>query len=85
MPTVPRARWADRRNQLDIDQSTAADPLGINKRTLQNIETVAGYFVSDRVIYRAARLYHCSAEWLKGETDELGAPPQSARDLREAS
>ncbi|MGH3888368.1 MAG: helix-turn-helix transcriptional regulator [Pseudonocardiaceae bacterium] len=73
MPAVDRYRWKDRRAELDIDTEAAAEELGISKRTLQNIETTAGYPVKLRVIYRAARLYRCSATWLRGGDD---APPQ---------
>jgi hypothetical protein len=68
-----------------MGQGDSAAELRISKRTLQNLETVAGYFVSDRVIYRAARLYRCSVEWLKGETDEPGEPPKEepAKPTRE--
>lgn len=69
MPTVPGHRWADCREELDMDQGSAAVALGISKRTLQNLETVTGYYVSGRVIHRAARLYRCSPDYLKGLTD----------------
>jgi DNA-binding XRE family transcriptional regulator len=73
MPAVDGYRWKDRRAQLDITTETAADELGIHKRTLQNIETTAGYPVKLEVIYRASRLYNVSAAWLRGDDD---APPQ---------
>lgn len=73
MPNVPGRRWQDTRARLDIDQGTAAEALGINKRTLQNIETNPRQGVSLEVIYRAERLYGVPAAWLKGEDD---TPPE---------
>lgn len=57
MPHVDRNRWKDRRAELDLDLRYAAGQLKINPRTLQNIETTAGYPVGLRVIHRASRLY----------------------------
>lgn len=74
MPAVDGYRWKDRRAQLDIATDAAADKLGIKKRTLQNIETTTGYPVRLEVIYRASRLYRCSAAWLRGEGDAPPAP-----------
>lgn len=74
MPNVPGDRWGDLRAELDIDQGTSAEALGINKRTLQNIETNPLQSVSLTVIYRAARLYGVSAAWLRGDRSEDGTP-----------
>lgn len=75
MPPVDGSRWRDRRTDLDLDQDTAAADLDIPKRALQNIETVQGRPVSERVIKRAARYYQCSPEWLQGLDDNPPAPP----------
>jgi DNA-binding XRE family transcriptional regulator len=77
MPEVAGDRWKDRRAELDIPQERAAVLLGVEKRTLQNIETTSGYRVSLEVIHRAARLYRCSNTWLRGGDD---APPQPQPD-----
>lgn len=77
MPEVSGSRWKDRRAELDIPQDRAAHQLGIDKRTLQNIETTSGYRVSLEVIHRAARLYRCAASWLRGGDE---APPQPQPD-----
>jgi transcriptional regulator with XRE-family HTH domain len=61
-----------------MDQGTAAEALGINKRTLQNIETTTGFYVSLRVIHRAARLYEVPAAWLQGKDDDK--PEEKPRD-----
>lgn len=75
MPPVDGSRWRDRRTDLDLDQDTAATDLDIPKRALQNIETVQGRPVSERVIKRAARYYQCTPEWLQGLDDNPPAPP----------
>lgn len=80
MPAVDGYRWKDRRAQLDITTDEAAPELGIHRRTLQNIETTAGYPVKLEVIYRAARLYECSADWLRGGDEAPPAPDPEPKD-----
>jgi len=70
MPHVPGLRWKRRRAGLRIDQSTAAEALGINKRTLQNIETNPGQVVSLEVIWRAESFYGVTEAWLTGHGDD---------------
>lgn len=76
MPQVPGHRWKDCREELDVDQLSAAEALGIAKRTYQNIETNPHHVVARRVILRAARYFGCSEQWLKGESEDPGEPPE---------
>lgn len=85
MPTVDGNRWKNRRAELDIPVEAAASTLRIEKRTLQNIETTAGYYASLEVIYRASRLYRCSVEWLQGKDDPAPAQPKPDPPKREPS
>jgi DNA-binding XRE family transcriptional regulator len=85
MPEVAGDRWKDRRAELDIPQERAATELGIEKRTLQNIETTSGYRVSLEVIHRAARLYRCTKAWLRGGDESPPQPQPEPPPRREPS
>lgn len=76
MPRVDGTRWRDRRAELDLRQGIAADALDIAQGTLRNIETNPGFYVSLRVIHRAARLYSRTPEWLQGKDDEPEEAPK---------
>lgn len=85
MPAVDGTRWRDRRAELDLAPADAAQELRIAKGTLRNIETVRGFNVSLRVIYRAARFYDRSVAWLKGEDDNPNPEPEPAKEPRAPS
>ncbi|HYQ69666.1 helix-turn-helix transcriptional regulator [Actinophytocola sp.] len=76
MPPVPGYRWKALRENRDADQATVAKALDLAKRTYQNIETNPRHIASRRVILRAARYFRCSEEYLNGESDVPGKPPE---------
>src|ERR1043165_6534569 len=74
MAHVPGHRWKRCRAGLRIDQGSAAEALGISKRTLQNIETNPGQQVSLEVILTAARFYGVTEAWLVGKSGDDDKP-----------
>lgn len=85
MARVDGSRWRARRVDCDFSQKNAAAFLKMAYGSLRSIELIEGRPVSERVIKRAARLYQCSPEWLKGMDVTPPAPPtpEPAKPARE--